>query len=853
MTGTTSFWWQALKKASDLIVNASEDVVGAKLKDQIEDKLKPVTKLLQDPESRKAFDRAFAQAAQAFEREASTDDERQLRQEVVALLGHTTRKEVRDADRDVIQRYVLASEPNRAPLDRWVRRQLSGQKFVVGQRAYTQEEVTRTLDAFFRQLNRAFWDQPLFRDQVNQADTTELLRQILDALRDQADITTLREDYLDYLRRHLAYLDLGGIAPKVANRTVKLPMRDIFVPVEAWRELDVGSAWPQARDLLAYGKGESWRLVPLTAPSKDKLKALLADLDGEQDVAWHAFQERAGRAGRIREVASVQDILATPRAVLLGHPGTGKSTTLKYVSYAIAAGLGDLVGEAALERLPILVRLVNYAQALGADPTLRLRDYVRDLHDKDRAPLFRQGLEEGACLVMLDGLDEVIDPRQRAAIADQVEALVADYPGNHYLLASRVVGYEAGRLTGDFTHFTLGPLPEASMRGFVRKWYEAIEREGGVEDSAEARARADELCQAIEERPGIRRLAENPLLLTIVALVNWRGRKLPNRRVEVYRHATETLIESWPRVRRGVAFDAEEVLGLLEPVAYRIFCDRSSEELAESDLLPLLADAVAETRPGMSAAGARDYVAGLLPSLSEHSGLFLERGFDAQSGERVFGFLHLTFAEYLTARYLAGQWEAEKDDEKRRAFLARYAHVPRWREVVLLMAQHVGLDGRRVRATQMLADILQLDSPYEEYLHRDLLLAGECLADDLRVEPAALEWVLDRLVGLMMETIVEPLRERIINLGRQMAGTTCEGALATRLLVWLEDEREQIGHHVIRTLGTINSAQAVGVLLGRLGDKSDEVRANAVWALGELKSERAVEALLDRLEDKSDE
>ena len=128
----------------------------------------------------------------------------------------------------------------------------------------------------------------------------------------------------------------------------------------------------------------------------------------------------------------VNDIVTTPRAVLLGHPGTGKSTTLKYAAYAKASDLDDLVGEEVLERLPILVRLVNYAKARSADPTLRLRDYVRDLHDKDRAPLFRQCLDDGECLVMLDGLDEVIDPRQRAEIADQVEALVADYPNNHY-------------------------------------------------------------------------------------------------------------------------------------------------------------------------------------------------------------------------------------------------------------------------------------------------------------------------------------------------------------------------------------------------------------------------------------
>jgi len=97
---------------------------------------------------------------------------------------------------------------------------------------------------------------------------------------------------------------------------------------------------------------------------------------------------------------------------------------------------------------------------------------------------------------MLDGLDEVIDPQQRAEIADQVEAFVADYADNHFIVASRIIGYEAGRLTGDFVHYTLGPLPEASIHGFVKKWYEAIEREGGAEASAESRA--DELCKAIE-------------------------------------------------------------------------------------------------------------------------------------------------------------------------------------------------------------------------------------------------------------------------------------------------------------------------------------------------------------------
>jgi len=692
-------------------------------------------------------------------------------------------------------------------------------------------------------------------------------RQILDTLTATPDLQALRTDYLDSLRCRQAYLDLGGIAPKVANRTVKLRVADIFVPLEAWGELDERWTWTQMLRLWTQPVG---RKGSLSRPGDISLSAGLS-VDWKRQYAffqdrlaheavsfgWRAFATRLRSLfqGRLaQEAASIEDILAAPRAVLLGHPGTGKSTCLQYAAYAIAAGRGELVGQAVLSRLPIFVRLVYYARAQRADPTLCLRDYVRDLHDRDRAPLFRQCLKKGNCLVMLDGLDEVIDPQERAEIADQVEVFVADYPNNHYLVTSRIVGYQAGRLTGDFAHFKLGSLPESSIRNFVHKWYEAIEQESGAEASGEIRHLADELCHAIEERPGIRRLAENPLLLTIIALVNWKGRRLPNHRVEVYSYAVETLVESWPRRWRGVTFDTDEVIGLLEPVGYRIFADRSSEEIAESELRPLLVRAVVETRTGMGEAEAGEYVDDLLPRLSEHSGLFLERGSDAESGERLFGFLHLTFAEYLAARHLAGQWQAEKDDAARRAFLAGYARVPRWRDILLLMADHLGLyDSGNVRATHVLADLLCMETPHEDHLHQDLLLAGRCLTDDLRSAPQISGWVLDKLTQLLVETPIEPLQERIIALAQQMAGTVYEGALEGRLLAWQVDKNEGARSGVALVLGEIGSKQAEEGLLRLLADTSAEVRGSAAWALGRIGSERAEENLLRLLADTSAE
>ncbi len=72
--------------------------------------------------------------------------------------------------------------------------------------------------------------------------------------------------------------------------------------------------------------------------------------------------------------------------------------------------------------------------------------------------------------------------------------------------------------------------------------------------------------------PGVRRLATNPLLLTILALMHDNG-KLPNRRVTLYRMCSETLIESWRHSRLALKARfspswAMKVIQIMAPLAY---------------------------------------------------------------------------------------------------------------------------------------------------------------------------------------------------------------------------------------------------------------------------------------------
>lgn len=644
------------------------------------------------------------------------------------------------------------------------------------------------------------------------------------------DLDQLRADYFASLRLRFEYLDLGGITPRAQNRTIRLRMADVFVPLQACPTLETYAGWTV--DEAAWARDKTSDRVEADAKMTPRMPV------------------RNSRPAEVVPV-DISDLLKRSRVVLLGNPGSGKSTLLRHIAYSIAAGDAKAADEETLARLPILVRIVQYARARARYPALTLDTYLRRACESRWTPLFQRALDDGQALVLLDGLDEVTDARQRQDIADAIQTLAADRAraasGCVFLVTSRVADYQAVRLDDDFAYYIIQPLPPERITEFVEKWYAAIGREAQESElRAGMRKRAEVLSGIIQERPGIRRLAENPLLLTIISLVNWRGDKLPNHRVELYAGAAEALIDSWPYRRQGVVLDAEQVIRLLSPVAYCIFVNHGGS-IAEDALLPVLRDAICCV-DGADEPTAEVYAREFLGQVGGYSGIFREQGYDGR-GQRVLGFLHLTFAEYFTARHLAGVWEGlGADAGARRAFLHRYAHVPRWRKVMLLLAGEVGLrdnDGAE-RATRLLSDILQLGSECEACLHRDLLLAGACLAEDLRVQSQAAQYVLDRLLDL----IPEPgIGEAILDILCPMHATAYGSAALAGLLARLEDPDWAVRGCAAEALGRIGDARAVTGLLARLEDPDWAVRGRAAEALGHVGDVGAVAGLLARLED----
>jgi hypothetical protein len=253
-------------------------------------------------------------------------------------------------------------------------------------------------------------------------------------------------------------------------------------------------------------------------------------------------------------ITALEALVHHRRLVLLGNPGSGKSTFVNHLAYALAGGLLDdepdwldrLEGRFDAPCFPIRVILRTLSGRLTPESrpgAALILDALCELDEGlDRGNL-EEWLQQPQTIVFFDGLDEAppADPDdedgfdRRRIIVESVRAFCAAFPKPATLVTSRIRAYESGPSNGahvleDLPTFRLALLDEGRVAKFVERWHEEVARvdQCTAEQASIARER---LSAALDDRPILREMAGVPLLLTMLARVNLRGR-LPEGRAE---------------------------------------------------------------------------------------------------------------------------------------------------------------------------------------------------------------------------------------------------------------------------------------------------------------------------------
>ena len=376
--------------------------------------------------------------------------------------------------------------------------------------------------------------------------------------------------------------------------------------------------------------------------------------------------------------------MAVPRRgiVILGDPGSGKTTHLKRVLLWCLRGGPSQLGLPE-DMVPVFLPL---RELKTTETTLDafIQKQLSDLQLETPAGFGKRLLDRGSLLFLLDGLDEVADPDQRSQVSRWIEKALTLHRNRNcrFVVTCRFAGYteEAG-LGTDFLEMHVRPLDETQAAEFVHNWYRIVET-GLSSDTTQAeilaKTKAEDLLQRLKQ-PEFRsrrvfELTRNPLLLTNICLIHQSQGSLPDTRSQLYEECVDVLLEKW---RKAIGFQsritARAGRRVLQPAAYWLHQKEKRTRASASQLAPII-------EPSLKAVNCQSgSAADFLRIVRDESGLL------TGWSQEQYGFMHLGFQEYLTAREIQRLFLAGLGNSDVLRQLAEKFGQGWWQEVMLLL------------------------------------------------------------------------------------------------------------------------------------------------------------------------
>jgi formylglycine-generating enzyme required for sulfatase activity len=368
-------------------------------------------------------------------------------------------------------------------------------------------------------------------------------------------------------------------------------------------------------------------------------------------------------------------------------------------------------------------------------------------------------------LVLLDGLDEVPEKDLRHIVRDAIADFADTYSRSRFIATCRVLSYtDPNWRLNSFPDVTLAPLCRSSVDAFISNWYAALDVLSYAEPGW-SKAKADELRLAVSD---LLDLAQNPMLLTVMAVVHTYKGTLPHERSVLYSDCVDLLLWNWQRAKEIGPGQWE--LGLMDELSTRKervingLCDVAFQAHKSQGVWP---DAAHIPQTELFRV-LQSYLDGdwgktqrFCDYVEQRAGLLVGKGAGTK-GERMYAFPHRGFQEFLAARHLVNG----RDFARRIVDLASEADI--WHEVLLLAIGHLVFNLEDVYRPLDAANLLcPVEPPVDATGWRSAWWAGEILQtvgrqvaeQDKHVGRSLVPRVIKHMVALVQSGHLTP-RER---------------------------------------------------------------------------------------------
>jgi energy-coupling factor transporter ATP-binding protein EcfA2 len=388
----------------------------------------------------------------------------------------------------------------------------------------------------------------------------------------------------------------------------------------------------------------------------------------------------------LRRETGLRFVKRAKRALILGKPGSGKTTFLKYLLTLLLSDTPPFKG------FPVFVSLKEFSEYAGDN----ILDFITADFDKycnfpakNARPFIERMFRNGYCVLLLDGLDEVSVP-DRSKVISEIERVSAKFPESKFVVSCRAADYQ-----GWFTNFEeveLADFTQEQAYRFITMWFKAD------------KARQQALLEAYSSSDHIQELCSVPLMAALMCILFQYKLGLPENRAELYAECIDALLYKWDanrlinRTTRFSALSTHKKKTLFSKIGFHFMQQQkvvfSFEELCNPITNFLRSLTIDDT-------------SSVLTEISANHAVLLERS----SG--FWSFIHLTFQEYFAASYVV-----QNRTEKR---LADYHFTdPRWREVIIMTSSL--LPDASVFIDAVAKNIVKLPhfKRYRPYIHKIL-------------------------------------------------------------------------------------------------------------------------------------
>ena len=376
-----------------------------------------------------------------------------------------------------------------------------------------------------------------------------------------------------------------------------------------------------------------------------------------------------------REEIKIEIIEKEKRLMVLGEPGSGKSTFLRKTGFEALQRHDKKLKKQ--KYIPVFLELKRFRPEEKVDIENLIVCEFQNSGFVEPFEFTQEFLRNGDLLILFDGLDEVQDELSNEVVT-AIKNFVDRYNNNCFVVSCRRAAYKsyASIFTG-FKEVEIGEFNDKQIETFIKKWFMSI-RDTKAEETSK---RFWKLLQK-EENKGAKDLAKTPLLLTFLCSVYNNSQKLITDRASLYERALSIYLERWINEKRlhveekafYKVFESYQEEVLLAEIAYNYFTTNSSL-FDKKSLIKYIKNFFANDIHVIENANISkvNYAEKILDDINISQGIIVERV------DRRYSFSHLTLQEYLTARYIV-------DNEETNLLIQNYLFEKRWREIFLLVA-----------------------------------------------------------------------------------------------------------------------------------------------------------------------